>query len=638
MLRNVLIILSALLLALGLTVGLYREEVDQMIGMIQDDLRAEESVESEEGDRVKEDSILIDTSAVQLTFGYGEAFTAEGLKVIVVMSDGSTKEVSLTDCKIVEPDTTQVGKRQVVIAYGGFTARYEVTVGAKVFPPVSVTPLAELKAENGTSPYRVEAEKIDMAVTGAIPANGAAGFVASSQENGTSGGKYLTDFGVSRNYFGFTFVADKAYENATVVLRVLNPTKTILDMGNVRMYLNFEQNEQGDFTGEILLDGYTLDAGDSRNWKDIVIRNLTVKEGTNVLAFEVLGPGEVFDLDYVDIYAGSNYVSSFVELTDTNLVICDIEKMDTEKAFTRQDVADNLGLGQGELCIATPSKVPAGKTTHGGTCVDAIGKGSQLSTTLRLAQDATVFIRFKAAAAGRGDYYVSDHWNFYIDGIKLATVEHVDIEGGDAAAGIWWDWNYTNIGAINLPAGDHLFMLEIVGTDCNVDTIEFEVISLGSFDGIGVGLEDMDDYENAAKDEHMIAGTGTTKIEMEELDLSLSDIVTRSDFIPAVGEGNVGKGDGRIYGYDNGTTFRMKIKVMKACTLQVSLAGFGNPMNQYTYKLGDEVITPQGNYGSGAVAEGVIGTVVVTEPGVYVFEFTSGIGCDLDYVAFTVIE
>lgn len=40
MLRNVLIILSALLLALGLTVGLYREEVDQMIGMIQDDLRA----------------------------------------------------------------------------------------------------------------------------------------------------------------------------------------------------------------------------------------------------------------------------------------------------------------------------------------------------------------------------------------------------------------------------------------------------------------------------------------------------------------------------------------------------------------------------------------------------------------------
>ena len=120
MLRNVLIILSALLLALGLTVGLYREEVDQMIGMIQDDLREEESVESEEGDRVKEDSILIDTSAVQLTFAYGEAFTAEGLKVIVVMSDGSTKEVSLTDCKIVEPDTTQVGKRQVVIAYGGF--------------------------------------------------------------------------------------------------------------------------------------------------------------------------------------------------------------------------------------------------------------------------------------------------------------------------------------------------------------------------------------------------------------------------------------------------------------------------------------------------------------------------------------
>lgn len=624
MLRSTLIILSALLLALGLTFGLYREEVDQMIDMIEDNAGNEETVESGDEGNLKTDSIQVDTSATQLVFACGAEFTAEGLKVTVVMNDGSTKEVPLTDCKIVEPDMSKVGKRQVVISYGGFTARYEVTISAKVLPPVSDTPLVELRAENGISPYRVEAELIDMAATGVVKLSGVKDFVSSSQPDNVSGGKYLTGFGVNKNYFGFTFTADKAYDNATIVLRVYNPTRKEIDAGILKMYLNFTSDEWGNTSGEIPLDGYIVELGRGRKWVDIALRNLSIAEGTNVLSFEVQGSGKVFDLDYIDIYAGSNYVSTFVELTDTAPVIMDIEKMDVEKSFTNEAA----GKKPGELWLEHPGNEKA----HGGTSVASVWKGSRFSTTLRLAQDATVCIRFKACGMVDG-YRVKDNWKFCINSVKITTLDDVDIGWSN---GNVHDWKYTNIGMINLPAGEHYFMFENIATDCNVDTVEFEVVSMGSF--VGVDLDEMDEYANIAKDENLIASRGTTKVEMENLDLALSDIFTRSDFIPAVGEGNVGKSGGRIFGYDNGTTFRMKLKVTRACTLQISLAGYGTSMSSYTYKFADQALTPQGNYGSGQVAEGVIGTVEVTEPGVYVFEFTSGVGCDLDYVAFTVVE
>ena len=635
MLRNALIILSALLLALGLTAGLYWDEVDQMVHIIQNHLDETDTDPVEEDGDIQAESLQIDTSAGKTVYAYGEAFTTEGLLITVKMSDGSTREVPLTECTVLAPDTTQVGQRQVTVYYGGIAARYEVTIHARTMKPVSEVSLVEIPAHAGKAIYRIEAERIDMAATHAVKASGAADFVGTASENRTSGGKYLTGFGVSGNYFGFTFHSEEAYENVSVVLRVGNSSKKRIDAGVVTMYLNYHQDENGRITGEIPLDGYAIEPKRVGNWSDIVIRGLEIQKGTNVIAFEVMDRDLAFDLDYLDLYVGQSYVSSLVEITETTTVIQDIEKLDTEKAFTRQDVADNLGLGMGELCISTPSNVPDGKTTHGGVCVDAIGKGSQISTTLRLAEDATVRIRFKASAAGRGDYYVSDHWNFYVDGVKLSTVERVNIEGGDAAAGIWWDWIYTDIGVINFPAGDYYFMFEITGTDCNVDTVEFEVLSWGSYHESGIFLDGEDPSVQPAA---VIAETGATKIEMENLDLSLSDIVTRSDFIPAVGAGNVGSGGGRIYGFDQGTTFRMQVKITKACTVEIALAGFGTPMDQFVYKFNGTVLTPASHYGSGEVAEGSLGTVEVTEPGVYLFEFTSGIGCDLDYVSFTVVE
>ena len=988
MLRSILIFLLAVLIAFGSTFALYQDKVTDMIGMI----KGETPDEKPDGPSKPDDgpvavSMEIDTTGAKTVYNFGEEFSTEGLKITVTMSDGTVKEVTPDECKITPPDTTKAGSRVVRVVYGSASARYEVTVNAKVYPSISSTSLVDITEKNDSVPYRVEAELIDMAISQVVKAEGFDSFVATAPEGAaiTSGEQYLTGFGVKWNYFGFTFTAAEKYEDTIIVLRVANATGKDIDAGAVKMYLNMTQDENGSPTGEIPLDGYIIKADGACGWYDIVLRHITIPEGTNTLTFE-MQDDKVFDLDYVDFYVGMRYINSVVEIQqDTSTIIKDLETLDTEKAFTRQDVADAHGLKPGQLFVEPTKDVP-GKTTSGGTAVGAIGKGSQMSTTIRLSQDATVLIKFKASAVGKGAYSVKDHWNFYIDGVKLNTVESVNIEGGDPSQGLWWDWIYTNVGAINLSAGDHFFLLEVHGTDCNVDTVEFEVISFGSFDESGANLEDMKqpdapdadlvikgsgEYKFEAEDldisnltpsegqtaagiespsgsgpatsggksigmagggyvtlnvkleskatiqiyatlafahggnaadfmsaaigetellangtlpagegnmpywnwaeipmggpveleageyaitfnflknpnfdcikikvisddgpaeeqfkvtieaetfdnegvvtrqdmidagripagEYMsesgngatcicgfTAGTyfkfnvtleeakyiemflvgatdaqgydvstkfslkvnggdvtipsdlltgtgatpywdwqtvsfgkfnlnagdneiiitildghpnldkvffveaaseptpppahscesvcpecgkcldaectesacadkcqghapveitpdvtlsteGVTKVEMENLDLSNSTIVTRGDFIPAVGAGNVGRGSGRIYGFDNGTTFRIYVKVTEAGSIKISLAGFGTAMSNFTYKFGETTLTPESNYGNGTVVEGVVGTVSV-EPGVYCFEFTSGVNIDLDYVAFEIL-
>ena len=145
-----------------------------------------------------------------------------------------------------------------------------------------------------------------------------------------------------------------------------------------------------------------------------------------------------------------------------------------------------------------------------------------------------------------------------------------------------------------------------------------------------------------------VGESGITKYELENIDCSQCDINTRSDFISSVGEGNCGKGSGRIYGFDNGSVFRVYVKVTEPCTLKISIAGFadtskgGDPnLSSYSWKLGDSVITPAEDAAiatNGVVSEAVVGTVQITETGIYVFEFSFGVRTDLDYIAFEVVE
>lgn len=786
-----------------------------------------DSSDKDSSSTLKVKSISLDTSKAKLEFAFGEEFTAEGLKVTATMSDGSKQEVALADCRIVKPDTTKAGSRSVTVVYEGQTARYEITVLKKVIPPISKTSLLDITAVNDSVPYRVEAEAIDMVTPGVQKAEGVTDFVATAPIDAdiTSGDKYLTGYNVQYNYFGFTFTANQQYESVTLVLRVANSTAADLNAGEMKMYLNFAQDENGNASGEISLDGYTIEANGAGKWTDIVLRGIDIPEGTNTLTFEVQG-NKAFDLDYIDFYVGMRYINSIVEIADTTTIVKELENFDTEKAFTRPDVAEAHGLKDGQLFVESVNKESPGKTTSGGTSVGAIGKGSQMSTTLRLAQDATIRINMKASAVGMGAYFVADNWRFSIDGIELKMIERTNIEGGNPGEGIWWDWIYTNVGEYNLPAGDHLFLVEVVSADCNVDTFEFEVVSFGEYaesgsdvndqhvceskcsicgkcldqecvkgackekckghsaaedvdinitdaattykveaelldistlvpqpgfdvpkvedfpggqglggigeggyqtftvesekdvtvkfkialakyfggkvlekiGGVSVNGEDitltdgdvapgtaenpwwnvsavqvatlelkantvytfkifvngdnldgyiLEVFEQSSETTDIasditLATTGVTKYELEYIDYTKSNINTRDDFVAAgvCVEGDVGRGSGRIYGFDNGSTFRVYVTVEAACILKISLAGFGgNALNAYKYSFGGVELTPAEGavLGNGAVAEGVIGTVTVAEAGVYCFEFTSGVNVDLDYVAFEVV-
>lgn len=492
MLRTILILLLALVIGISSTVMLYPDEIGGMIAMLTNPDAGQTPEKPPVDEEAEVVSIAIDASGAKTTFAFDEAFTTEGLKITATMSDGTQKEISPDDCKITKPDTTKAGVRQIAVSYGGASARYEVTILAKVYPAISTESLVDITEKNDSVPYRVEAEAIDMVTPGAAKAEGCESFVATAPEGAaiTSGEQYLTGYGVKWNYFGFTFTAAEKYEGVTLVLRVANSTANDINTGAVKMYLNFAQDANGAVSGELPLDGFIIEADGACNWSDIVLRNITIPAGTNTLTFEVQGKNIAFDIDYVDFYVGMRYISTVVEITDTTTIVKDLEALDTEKAFTRQDVANAHGLKDGQLFVE-PTKESPGKTTNNGTAVGAIGNGSQMSTTLRLAQDATVLIKFKASAVGKGAYYVKDNWNFYIDGVKLTTVQSINIEGGDSSNGFWWDWIYTDVGVINLTAGDHFFLIEVFGTDCNVDTVEFEIISLGSFDDSGVNLEDM---------------------------------------------------------------------------------------------------------------------------------------------------
>ncbi len=505
--------------------------------------------------------ITLDTASVKKSFEYAEAFTYEGLKVTAQMSDKTTKNVDLKDCKISEPDTSRAGKRNITVSYEGKTAFYRITVAKRVYPDITKEALLAITGENDSVAYRVEAENIDMAVSSVKKQNSATNFVAQAPLDAeiTSGNAYLSNYGVKYNYFGYKFTSDKAYEGVTIVLRLAYSGNGALSLNNnFALYLNRAETDEG-VVGEISMEGYTVSGG-TCVWSDLVLRNQTIKEGENTMTFEALSEN-VPDIDYIDFYVGKRYISSIVKMTEQTEYVKEIEDFDTEKAKTREDVAKAHNLKDGQLFVETVAKESEGKTTSGGKSVGAIAKGSQLSTTLRLAQKATVKITFIAACVGKGSYKIKDNWAFGIDGTTLENVQDVDISGGDASNGEWWDWNPTTLGVYNLPAGDHLFLIEVTGGDCNVDCVKFEVISLGEYDAT-------------------VASSGVTTIEMENL--TDMDVKTRPDFVNAgiasegsfkVDETNTASNGKAICGFYDGTVFNVNFLVTEAGTYKISFVG-----------------------------------------------------------------
>lgn len=504
------------------------------------------------------ESIAVDTIGAKTVFAYGEKFSTDGLKVTATMSDGTTKDVALADCQISTPDMTKPGTRSVSVRYEGKSARYTITVNERIMPKISETSLADI---NKDAVYKVEAENIDLAISNVAKKGGE---LVVEDEN-VSGGKYVANYGVAGNYFGFTFTADKTYENVVIVWRLANPsTSSVLSMGETfNAYLNYKSvSDMGtlDIAPITTVNHATVVAGEegeedtvTLNWSSKALRGVTIPQGTNTLTFEVLGDNQLY-IDYIAFYVGMPFSGdSKVEITEKgdSALTMEFEDFNLEKIVNRQDMINAHGLKPGQ-CFVEPAQTNTENTSKG-TSAAGFTTGTEISTTLVVGADATV--KFIMKAANVSSYKIKDNWHFYIDGIELLNVEDLDIRDGDATQNQYWQWKDTNLGIYNLTAGEHLFTAALYGTHCNVDTFSFEVVSYGSFDPSGVTPEVVKHYDAE------LSADGIAYVEAENL-LGSNDITMRGDQSSLTEGWNNDLGSGEcLKGFVAGTTLNISFKL-----------------------------------------------------------------------------
>ena len=458
-----------------------------------------------EPEEARLESISLDTSNVQTTFDYGGEFTYAGLVVTAHMSDGTTQPVDLDDCRVTTPDLTSPGTRVVNVVYSGKSARYSITVRERVMPPISDKAMIEIPADAATV-YRVEAEDIDLEVSGVESAGGNI-----EQTDETAGIDYIGNYGVFGNYFGFTFTSAEEYTDVTLVLHMSNPGVEPLAPGSaMKMYLNYENSENtgnidisdmsalpvmqttvvGDETGE----GETTDgeAGEGETeepaeepetvtslvWEERTVRGLTIAEGTNTLTFDVID-SDVPNIDYIELYVGTMYINSRVDISEEKVYVKEFEDFDLDKIAVRQDIKDHYHLGDGEAFVETPSTNR--ENTSGGKSVGAFIPPTEISTVISNAERATVKILF--AAASVDSVKIKDNFEFYIDGKRLEEIQDLDIKEGDSGRMEYWQWKDTSLGFVDLEPGAHLFTVKMVAQTgaINADCFKFDVRSYGEF-------------------------------------------------------------------------------------------------------------------------------------------------------------
>ncbi len=112
--------------------------------------------------------MTLDTDKVKKEYKVGENLNTDNIKVTANLSDGTTREIKISDCTVTA-DLTEVGERTVEISFNGKTQSYTVTVSANL----------ALTAQGGT----VQAEDLDL--SGIIKDTGA--YTENWSVNGQSG-------------------------------------------------------------------------------------------------------------------------------------------------------------------------------------------------------------------------------------------------------------------------------------------------------------------------------------------------------------------------------------------------------------------------------------------------------------------
>lgn len=246
---------------------------------------------------VENDVWYVKEGSAQTEFELGEKFNYKNIVVIHEVNGEITEYPE---------DDIYVDDEPILNAVGEYTISLEVlseeiivtyTINVKNVDIVASLENAPVLNISGSGEYKCEIEDIDLS---ALKHKG--DLIVS--DSFASGGKYVQNYGVVGNCFGFKVISDKDIEGASLVLRMANFAVTMIyPAEDIAIYQNYKSEDEHiklalDPDYYLTTRAPSMDnmagADTTLVWCEVVLDNITLTAGENSFAFVVIGKNAPF--------------------------------------------------------------------------------------------------------------------------------------------------------------------------------------------------------------------------------------------------------------------------------------------------------------------------------------------------------
>lgn len=455
--------------------------------------------------------IKLDTAAVKTTFSEGDSFDYTGLKVTATMSDDTTKDIALSECKVSVPDLFSIGEKTVTVTYGDFSADYKITVIHKCTQKCPVCgkcmeyecedPVCAEKCGDvqGYETYTIEAEDSNV-----ILHPGARGALSTTRVIDDAGVPeevkernsdivYVMNFNANAGAtIEYNIWADKNTK-ATLIVSVCKRLFSAIFTQGVAVMVNGEMLERSSFVPS------TGTGGDT--WADFVDVNLGCidligGQLNNIMLMNISADfGYNFDCIRLKTDAALGWAEDDPILADTDTSGYDaVVNMAYNKDYVMAEVYSDMMEQYGKTFPAYTDHM-GGATEVGadGKCFDGTKlNGQTIDFDFYMISKGTAYISFyMAAPEGYTKEDMTANMKFILDGTEI-TADNIFINAnksfaGRADSGAQNPFVRVRIGANgseynDLAAGAHKLTLQFIGDNApDFDVIAIRPWSLGKY-------------------------------------------------------------------------------------------------------------------------------------------------------------
>ena len=246
---------------------------------------------------VENDIWYVKEGSAQIEFTLGEKFNYKNI-VVIHEVNGEKTEYPEDDIYVdEEPILNEVGKYTISLEVLSEEIIVTYVINVKNVDIVAALNNAPVLNISGSGAYKCEIEDIDLS---SLKTKGE--IIVS--DNFASGGKYVQNYGVVGNCFGFKINSDKEVTGAKLVLRMANFAVTMIypaeDIALYQNYVNEDQHTKLTFDPDYYLTtrAPSMDnqagADPTLVWCEVVFENVTLTAGENSFAFVIIGKNAPF--------------------------------------------------------------------------------------------------------------------------------------------------------------------------------------------------------------------------------------------------------------------------------------------------------------------------------------------------------